>query len=159
MTESTRKIEAAAAPAPTNLWNVTVICILTWLIPGSGHLLMGRWKRGIAFLVCIPVLFFLGLGLGAKIWRYDPPQPLTFFAMVSQAGVGIPYFVGRSIASYEQSHSSDSALHRYADNFGYGEGNIRNVTFEYGNTFTWVAGLLNFLIILDAYDIAVGRKK
>jgi uncharacterized protein DUF6677 len=32
------------------------------------------------------------------------------------------------------------------------------VTFEYGNTFTAVAGLLNILVILDAYDTALGRK-
>jgi hypothetical protein len=31
-------------------------------------------------------------------------------------------------------------------------------TYEYGNTFLIVAGLLNFLVMLDAYDIAVGRK-
>lgn len=31
-------------------------------------------------------------------------------------------------------------------------------TFEYGNTFLMVAGLLNYLNALDAFDIAVGRK-
>ena len=30
---------------------------------------------------------------------------------------------------------------------------------EYGNTFTAVAGLLNILVILDAYDTALGRKR
>jgi hypothetical protein len=33
------------------------------------------------------------------------------------------------------------------------------VTFEYGNTFLVVAGLLNYLAMLDAFDIAAGRKK
>jgi hypothetical protein len=32
------------------------------------------------------------------------------------------------------------------------------VTYEYGNAFLVVAGLLNMLVILDAYDIALGRK-
>jgi len=32
------------------------------------------------------------------------------------------------------------------------------VTYEYGNTFLIVAGLLNFLVMLDAYDIGAGRK-
>ena len=31
-------------------------------------------------------------------------------------------------------------------------------TFEYGNTFLLVAGLLNYLAMLDAFDIAAGRK-
>jgi len=38
------------------------------------------------------------------------------------------------------------------------DGDVRSVTFEYGNTFTAVAGLLNILVILDAYDTALGRK-
>ena len=33
------------------------------------------------------------------------------------------------------------------------------VTFEYGNTFLVVAGLLNYLGMLDAFDIASGRKQ
>jgi hypothetical protein len=32
------------------------------------------------------------------------------------------------------------------------------VTYEYGNTFVIVAGLLNMLAVLDAYDISQGRK-
>ena len=35
---------------------------------------------------------------------------------------------------------------------------MTSVTHEYGNTFTEVGGLLNILVILDAYDTAVGRK-
>jgi hypothetical protein len=41
---------------------------------------------------------------------------------------------------------------------GYEAGSVTSVTFEYGNTFTAVAGLLNILVVLDAYDVAVGRK-
>jgi hypothetical protein len=32
------------------------------------------------------------------------------------------------------------------------------ITYEYGNTFVIVAGLLNMLVVLDAFDIAKGRK-
>jgi hypothetical protein len=31
-------------------------------------------------------------------------------------------------------------------------------TYEYGNTFLLIAGLLNYLVMLDAFDIAAGRK-
>jgi hypothetical protein len=41
---------------------------------------------------------------------------------------------------------------------GHELGNVRSVTYEYGNTFTAVGGLLNILVILDAHDIAMGRK-
>ena len=32
-------------------------------------------------------------------------------------------------------------------------------TFEYGNTFMFLAGLLNYLVVHDAFDIAAGRKR
>ncbi len=35
---------------------------------------------------------------------------------------------------------------------------VRSVTYEYGNTFLLTAGLMNILLILDAFDIATGRK-
>lgn len=31
-------------------------------------------------------------------------------------------------------------------------------TYEYGNTFLLIAGLLNYLAMLDAFDISAGRK-
>ena len=57
---------------------------------------------------------------------------------LAQMAIGVPYLVARVL--------------------GY-EGDVRSVTFEYGNTFTAVAGLLNILVVLDAYDTAVGRKR
>jgi hypothetical protein len=41
---------------------------------------------------------------------------------------------------------------------GLGAGDVVAVTYEYGNTFLIVAGLLNALITLDVYDVATGRK-
>ena len=54
------------------------------------------------------------------------------------AGVGLPYVV--------------------AQKAGWNLGDIRSQSYEYGNTFTLVAGLLNLLIVLDAYDVATGRR-
>ena len=42
--------------------------------------------------------------------------------------------------------------------WGFGEGNLENQSFEYGTTYLAVAGLLNLLAAINAYDIAVGRK-
>jgi len=43
-------------------------------------------------------------------------------------------------------------------NTGFAE-NAQRLTYEYGNTFLLVAGLLNYLAMLDAFDIAAGRKE
>jgi len=50
------------------------------------------------------------------------------------------------------------ALYFVAWGLGLGAGNVVAPSYEYGNTFLIVAGLLNVLVALDTYDIAVGRK-
>jgi hypothetical protein len=45
----------------------------------------------------------------------------------------------------------------WVTNTGFAE-QAQRVTYEYGNTFLLVAGLLNYLAMLDAFDIAAGRK-
>ena len=41
---------------------------------------------------------------------------------------------------------------------GAGAGNVRAVTYEYGNAYIIVAGLMNLLVVIDVYDVALGRK-
>jgi len=41
---------------------------------------------------------------------------------------------------------------------GAGAGRVVAITYEYGNAFVIVAGLLNMLVVLDAFDIGMGRK-
>jgi hypothetical protein len=41
---------------------------------------------------------------------------------------------------------------------GAGAGRVVALTYEYGNAFIIVAGLLNMLVVLDAFDTAHGRK-
>ena len=65
-------------------------------------------------------------------------DPLVALAALADFGIGLPYFV--------------------ASGLGYGAGDVRAVTYEYGNAFLIVAGLLNLLVVIDAYDIALGRK-
>ena len=59
-------------------------------------------------------------------------------AAFADLAIGLPYFIA-------------SAL-------GLGSGNVLAVTYEYGNAFIIAAGLLNLLVVIDAYDIALGRK-
>jgi hypothetical protein len=109
------------------------------LFPGLGHLLLGKWIRALLLAFAILSLFSLGLVVEGKLHDLDITEFITtlfFFADVSN---GLPYFL--------------------AKNWGYGAGNPHNPSFDYGNTFLAVSGLLNLLVTLNAYDIAVGRKK
>lgn len=44
--------------------------------------------------------------------------------------------------------------------FGFNDDPLQaaRATYEYGNTFLLIAGLLNYLAMLDAFDISAGRK-
>jgi hypothetical protein len=41
---------------------------------------------------------------------------------------------------------------------GAGAGDPIAITYEYGNSFLIVAGLLNMLVVLDVFDMTQGRK-
>ena len=129
--------EAATTPAPDTGRALTAMA-LAWAMPGAGHLWLGRRQKGLVFLLVLPVMFGLGLWLEGALAPFDATQPLVFLAALADLGNGAPYLLAALV--------------------GLGDGRVVAPTFEYGNTFLIVSGLLNMLICLDAYDVALGRK-
>lgn len=139
--------EAGLGKRPAGSLNAWLVGFLAWLVPGSGHLFLGRWLRGVLAGVVVWTLFLVGLFLGghlfgplsgeegSNIWLQVPPA-------IANLGSGILY------------------LFCWLTNTGFANGGeqARLATFEYGNTFLLVAGLLNYLVALDAFDIGVRRK-
>lgn len=111
---------------------------LGWIVPGGGHLWLGRRQKGLVFLAAIPLMFAIGLGLGGRLFPFDAGQPLVLLAAFADLGNGLPYLVAGAA--------------------GFGGGRVVAESFEYGNTFIIVSGLLNMLVALDAYDVALGRR-
>jgi hypothetical protein len=128
----------AKAVEETQTSSLVLLCLAAWAIPGLGHLWQGRRAKGLIFLIALPLMFAIGLGIQGRLFPFELSDPLVGLAAVADIGIGIPYFIA-------------SAL-------GFGLGQVRAVTYEYGNAFVMTAGLLNFLVIIDAYDIALGRK-
>ncbi len=115
-----------------------VAAALAWLVPGAGHLLLGRRQKGLIFLAAIPAMFAIGLGLSGRVFPFDFSQPLVALAAVAARGVGAPAFL--------------------AGWLDLGRGVVTDASYEYGNAFVIVSGLLNMLVALDAFDVASGRK-
>ena len=130
-------MRATAAEDTQSGWLV-LLCLAAWAVPGAGHLWLGRRSKGLIFLIALPLMFALGLALQGRLFPFDLNEWLVGLAAIANVGIGLPYFIA-------------SAL-------GYGAGEVRAVTYEYGNAFLIVAGLLNLLVVIDAYDVAVGRK-
>jgi hypothetical protein len=108
------------------------------LVPGLGHLWLGRRQKGLTFLVALTLMFAFGLWLEGALFPFQLSEPLVALGALADMGMGLPYIIARAS--------------------GVGAGQVVAITYEYGNTFVIVAGLLNMLVVLDAFDIAKGRK-
>lgn len=116
-----------------------------WAIPGLGHLIQKKWGRAVLLGGVVWLMFILGLALGGHLFRVAGSDQgfgvlLQLLPMSANFGAGLLY-VGC-----------------WLTNTGFAE-QAQRVTYEYGNTFLLVAGLLNYLVALDAFDIAAGRKQ
>ena len=128
----------ATAAEQTQSGGLVLLCLASWAVPGAGHLWLGRRAKGLIFLVALPLMFSIGLALHGRLFPFDLSEPLVALAALADVGVGLTYFVASAM--------------------GFGAGDVRAVTYEYGNAFLIVAGLLNLLVVVDTYDIAMGRK-
>jgi heme/copper-type cytochrome/quinol oxidase subunit 4 len=117
---------------------LVLLALGAWLVPGSGHLWLGRRTRGFIFLIALTAMFAIGLALNGRLFPFEASQPLVFLAAFADLAMGLPYFLAWGL--------------------NLGQGQVAAVTYEYANAFLIVAGLLNMLVVLDAYDTAVGRK-
>jgi hypothetical protein len=131
-------VRATDATEETRSGTIVLLCLASWAIPGAGHLWLGRRAKGLIFLVALPVMFAIGLAIRGRLFPFDFSDPLVGLEALADLGIGVPYIIA-------------SAL-------GYGAGDVRAVTYEYGNAFLIVAGLLNLLVVIDAYDVMLGRK-
>lgn len=131
--------QAAEEREPEPRGNPMLSAVAAWLVPGAGHLVLGRWRRGLLFLALVGVSLAVGLALDGKLWHITSGQPLSYLGTFACAGLGIPYFVLRFGVHYQ--------------------GDLVSQGYEYGAAFILTGGLMNLLLILDAWDIARGLKE
>ena len=129
-------------PAPGFAW---LIGAAAWFIPGVGHLLQQKWWRAALLGGAVWVCFFVGMGMGGHLFDLSTENSSTLLQvppMIANIGTGALYLVSWL---FDYGFKDDPAQ-------------AARATYEYGNTFLLIAGLLNYLTMLDAFDIAAGRK-
>src|SRR5215203_5490499 len=128
---------------PGSAW---LIGAAAWFIPGIGHLLQKKWARAILMGGSVWLCFFLGLQMGGHMFDLSTGQGssqlLQVPPMIANLGTGALYIVSWLLGSGFADDPAQAA----------------RATYEYGNTFLLIAGLMNYLNMLDAFDIAAGRK-
>jgi len=135
-------------------------CVLAWIVPGLGHAWLGRRGRGAAFFTVVVATFVLGIASGGASTVIDRQQPLSYLAIVDNLALGPLDFVARRLTIGELVYrlpdpEADPRRHEILARV---RDRVRIPTYEYGSTFLLTAGLMNILLILDAFDIASGRK-
>lgn len=120
------------APAP-------VVGIATWLVPGSGYLLLGQFARGLTIGLTVLTLFVLGVLIGG-VHVVDPP---TFTRGANHVGEVLqkPAYIGQFLTG---------AIGIYAGKVGPAQPASHSRVSDIGTLYTAVAGMLNLMAIIDA---------
>jgi hypothetical protein len=116
-----------------------VVLLAGWLVPGAGHLLLGKWVRGVLLMASVIGMFAIGIALQGKLYSPNTGEPLDMLGFAGDLGSGLLYLVGRLL--------------------GWGQAPVLVAVADYGTKFIEVAGLLNLVAAVDAHSLASGRKK
>lgn len=144
MVKTERMQVDADDPTPGYAW---LVGVAAWFIPGLGHLMLKRWIRAALMGGAVWLCFFLGMKMGGHMYDLsnDDPTSSTLLQvppMIANLGSGALYIVCSMLGVGFADDPAQAA----------------RATYEYGNTFLLIAGLLNYLVMLDAFDVAAGRK-
>jgi len=130
-----------------------LLLALSWLIPGAGHLLLGKRVRAVVFASVILAAFITGVLLSGELGVPRPGEPFSWLATAAGLGNGILYFLRLFWLNGIGGFFSSLPLGLS------GGGETAALGFDYGKVFLISAGLMNLLVVLDASDIARGIKK
>ena len=114
--------------------------VLAYLVPGAGHFYLGKRGRAAAFFAIVCLMFAIGIAIDGDLYTVvrTGGSLLRFLAGLGSMGAGILYFAAVLMGVH---------------------GDVTSITYEHGTAFTITAGLMNLLLMLDAFDIAERRKE
>jgi len=112
--------------------------IAAWLVPGLGHLLLGRWGRALLFFFAVGGLVVSGYLLRGNVFPPHSGDPFGTLGFLADAGTGVFYYFSR----FFESAGPD----------------VSRAAGDYGTRFIAAAGVVNVLAVLDTIEIATGRR-
>ncbi|MCA9126065.1 MAG: hypothetical protein KDB22_03230 [Planctomycetales bacterium] len=139
-----------------DLRNRHLAALLAWLIPGAGHAYQRRYVKSAIFSVCIFSSFLTGMFIaGQKCVYASWNQTEKRWQYVLQAGVGLP-----AMPAAYQAWKQRTGEQAFWGDFMAAPKNLSTLDvwhhdtasgFDMGTLYTMIAGLLNVLVVFDAY--------
>lgn len=151
----------SAASVPATPGKVALAIFAGWLLPGLGHVLLGRYRRGILFGALILGSFAMGMAHEGRLALRDDRQPfLSMLQVVANAGVGPLDLWARAHVYGEVAYAlpRDPADVRHDQRLRILRERTKSVLSIYGTAYLWTAGLMNLLLLFDVFDVGTGRK-
>ena len=131
-------VEEKPRPTSSNPALAIVVAVAGWLVPGLGHLLLRQWGRALVYFLAVGALAVTGLALRGNIFSGSSGDAFDMLGFLADVGAGVFYFVSKFV------HNGGPDVSRAAG--------------DYGTRFFATAGVLNLLCVLDATEIARGKK-
>ena len=136
MADSSKQTEAVQLPfTPMSV----IAPAVGWLVPGAGHIIQGRWGRGVLLMASIVTMFMMGIAMQGHVYSPNGGDLLDILSFLGDLCAGGLYIISRAL--------------------DWNPGAVSKATADYGSKFIVVAGLLNFISVADAYHIAIGKKR
>lgn len=112
---------------------------VAWLVPGAGHVMLGKWKKGLFFFLLLAATYSFGMAIAG--WR-----PVSFddnpFYYVGQYGSGATLL-------FAKLRGVEKAILRPS---------IHPSWFDPGLLYVCVVGLLNLVIMMNVLDLKVAPQ-
>jgi hypothetical protein len=115
-----------------------LVAVAAWAVPGLGHVISRRWVRGGVFFLCAGGLAVAGFLLRGNVFAQHSTDPFGTLGFLADAGSGVFYFLSR----FFETAGPD----------------VSKAAGDYGTRLIAAAGVVNFLGVFDAYEIAMGRR-
>lgn len=121
-----------------------LIVLTGWFLPGGGYFLQNRWRRGLVVGGIIWLMFLIAILGGGAYYpglKFDEGALLYLLNIFARLGIGLGAVISYGLGANPPPDAAGIA------------------TFEYAGRFLEVAGLLNYLAVIDAADVFGGRKE
>ena len=157
----TADAQSASAPAAASAQRTALALVAGWFVPGLGHVVLGRVRRGVLFGAIILGSFAFGMAHEGRHAQRDDRQPvLSMLQFVANAGDGVGDLIARFAVYGSPVYAlpRDPSDPRYVERIRTLRDRSRSLLSNYGTAYLWTAGLMNLLLLFDVRDIAASGE-